>query len=541
MRQRLKQKYDEVSLPESGVSVKKVGKYYYAYHIGKGYRNAKGQPTNDKTGIGRVDKGTGKLTPNENYFAIYGGEPSVKVEIDSVLNFGHYYLLQGISKETGLTKVLQNVFGDKGEQILLLATYMALTGDATYRCEGWSRETLTGSDRVLASSQISRLFTQIDERQRMDFFRAWVHVRQQKEYIAYDVTSMSSYARGNEAVEYGYNRDKESLPQVNYGMYYGEESRMPIFYCMYKGSVVDKSELPYMMQYNDILGIKDVSFVLDRGFYTEENITGLAHKHRYIIGIGNGLKLSKEIIARHGAEVTSSEYDIGDMETTGMAIEDDRYGFRCKIMLYHSYEKRLGESNIFKSKLKRWEKELLEGKTVQAANDYFAVTSEGEGEDKIIKVARNHKAIDEQLHNMGFFLMLTTDLKRTPAEVLDIYRMKDVVETCFDDLKNGIDMKRLRVHSEEAMEGKAFVAFIALILRSFVHNKLKDYLAQKRLSLAQAFDELRMIKAVKIRNGMLLCNPITKKQRTILSFFGKDGQSIIDELNKFDSASQYYD
>jgi transposase len=37
-------------------------------------------------------------------------------------------------------------------------------------------------------------------------------------------------------------------------------------------------------------------------------------------------------------------------------------------------------------------------------------------------------------------------------------------------------MKRLRVHSEEAMEGKAFVAFIALILRSFVHNKLKDYL-----------------------------------------------------------------
>ena len=136
---------------------------------------------------------------------------------------------------------------------------------------------------------------------------------------------------------------------------------------------------------------------------------------------------------------------------------------------------------------------------------------------------------------------MTTDLRKTPADVLDIYRMRDVIETCFDDLKNGIDMKRLRVHSEEALEGKAFAAFIALIFRSFVHSKLKDYLAQQRMSLAQVFDELRMIKAVKIRDGMLLSNPVTKKQRTILSHFGKDEHNIISALKKYDSRSEYYD
>jgi len=540
MRQRLKQRYDLVSIPESGVSRKKVGKYLYAYHIGKGYRNDKGQPTNDKTAIGKIDEKANMLIPNENYFVIYGGVPSVKVEIDSVLNYGNYYLLNSIAEETGLSRVLRNVFGETGDRILLLAIYMALTGDPVYRCEGWCRETLIGHDLILTSSQASRMFHHIDERQRMDFFRAWVNVRQQNEYIAYDVTSISSYARGNDMVEYGYNRDCESLPQVNYGMYYGEESKMPIFYCVYKGSIVDKSELPYMMQYNERLGINKVCFVMDRGFFTEDNIKNLAHQHRYIIGMGNGLNLSKEMIKKYGTKVLSSEYDIGDTETTGMAIEDDRYGFRCKIMLYHSYEKRLGETNIFKNRLRKWENDLLEGKSVKAAEDYFTVTK-GHNEDATaVSVTRNHKEIDENLNNSGFFLIMTTDLNKTPSEVLDIYRMKDVIESCFDDLKNGIDMKRLRVHSEAALEGKAFVAFIALIFRSFVHNRLKEYIAAQRLSLAQIFDELRMIKAVKISDGMLLCNPITKRQRTILSYFGKDDQDLINALIKFDTGSEYY-
>jgi len=209
-------------------------------------------------------------------------------------------------------------------------------------------------------------------------------------------------------------------------------------------------------------------------------------------------------------------------------------------MLYHSYEKRLGETNIFKSKLRKWEKDLMEGKTIKAAEDYFTVAKGQNGDAAAISVTRNHKEIDDNLDNSGYFLIMTTDLTKTPSEVLDIYRMKDVIESCFDDLKNGIDMKRLRVHSEAALEGKAFVAFIALIFRSFVHNKLKGYLAQQRISLAQAFDELRMIKAVKISDGMLLCNPITKKQRTILSYFGKDNQSVLLELKKYDTHSDYY-
>jgi transposase len=530
-----------VPLPTSGININTVGKYQYVYHIGKGYRNEKSKPTSDKTSIGKLDEKTDMLIPNENYFAIYGGNPSVQMEIDSVLNFGDFFLLDSLAKDIGLTQVLGNVFGDMGDEILMLACYMSLTKQALYRCDGWCRETLTGRSKVITSQRCSRILEAVDEHKRMDFFRAWAHARQQKEYLAYDVTSISSHARGNDVVEYGYNRDSEDLPQVNLGMYYGEESKLPIFYCTYKGSIVDKSHLRYMMQYNERLGIKDVCFVMDGGFYSEANIRSMAHEHLFIVGMANGLALSKEMIAKYGQEVKSSRYDIGLAGANGIAIEDDRYSFRSKIHLFYSSGKIADEERIFKAKLARWEQDLLKGKTVKESEHYFHVTEDVAKVNRT--VTRNFDAIDEHIHNLGYFLMMTTDQKKSPQNVLDIYRMKDVVEKCFDDLKNGLDMKRLRIHSEETMDGKMFVAFIGLILRSYVHNKLKDYLdTHQPVSLAQVFDELRMIKTVKTKDGMLLRNPVTKRQRTILQYFGKTEEDLDSTLKKYaGSSASFFD
>ena len=65
------------------------------------------------------------------------------------------------------------------------------------------------------------------------------------------------------------------------------------------------------------------------------------------------------------------------------------------------------------------------------------------------------------------FLIGETDFKKTTAEILEIYRRRDAVEKCFDHLKNDIDMRRLYVQSDEVAQGKMFVAFIALIVRSY--------------------------------------------------------------------------
>jgi len=530
----------KVPMPESGVYTRHTGRYHYVYKVLATFRNAKGQPTNKARSIGRFDPESGMLIPNENYFEIYQQTPNrPDFEVDSIVNFGDFYFMDHIAQEIGLARVLRNVFGEVGDEVLVLAIYLSLTGQALYRCEAWCRETLTGRERTITSQRCSRILESLSEPRRMDFFRAWVHARQQHEYLAYDVTSISSYSRGNDLVEYGYNRDKEKLPQVNLGMYYGEESKLPIFYCTYKGSIIDKSHLRYIMQYNERLGIKDVCFVMDRGFFSEDNVKDLAYKHRFIMGLSNSLVLSKEMIARYGVQAMSSRYDIGLTGVKGLVIEDDRYGFRSKIHLFYANSKIADEERIFKEKLARWEDTLREGKTVKDAEEYFIITDYGEG---VRTVDRNHDAVDDKIRNLGYFLMMTTDMGKTPEDILDVYRRKDIIEKSFDELKNDLDMKRLRVHSEDATEGKMFIAFIGLILRTYVHNKLKDYLdANSPLSMPQIFDELRMIKTVKTKSGMLLHNPVTKRQRTILEQFGLGEESIAAALQKYGGTNVFFD
>jgi len=137
--------------------------------------------------------------------------------------------------------------------------------------------------------------------------------------------------------------------------------------------------------------------------------------------------------------------------------------------------------------------------------------------------------------------MMTTDMGKTPEDILDVYRRKDIIEKSFDELKYDLDMKRLRVHSEDATEGKMFITFIGLILRTYVHNKLKAYLdANSPFSMPQVFDELRMIKTVKTKSGMLLHNPVTKRQRVILEQFGLGEESIAVALQKYGGAKPIF-
>ncbi|NGX60541.1 MAG: hypothetical protein K940chlam9_00001 [Chlamydiae bacterium] len=65
----------------------------------------------------------------------------------------------------------------------------------------------------------------------------------------------------------------------------------------------------------------------------------------------------------------------------------------------------------------------------------------------------------------GFFCILSNKIK-TAKEALSIYRTKDVVENSFDELKNHLDMKRLRVRTAAAMDSRLFLQY-SYISREF--------------------------------------------------------------------------
>ena len=60
----------QVELPKHGIACKKISGKAYVYYVTATYRNEKGQPTCNRSSIGRLDEETGKLIPNRNYYEI---------------------------------------------------------------------------------------------------------------------------------------------------------------------------------------------------------------------------------------------------------------------------------------------------------------------------------------------------------------------------------------------------------------------------------------------------------------------------------------
>jgi hypothetical protein len=124
---------------------------------------------------------------------------------------------------------------------------------------------------VLASQRVSELLLKITEDDRQRFLSLWLGKMSECDYLCYDITSVSSYARGNEYVKYGDTRNGESLPQINLAMLFGQKSRLPAYYRRMRGNNSDVSTLRATVKLLDVLGADALHLVLDRGFYSERN------------------------------------------------------------------------------------------------------------------------------------------------------------------------------------------------------------------------------------------------------------------------------
>jgi len=160
--------------------------------------------------------------------------------------------------------------------------------------------------------------------------------------------------------------------------------------------------------------------------------------------------------------------------------------------------------------------------------DYFHVEEEKQGRFSFRQ--DNHK-IDEKLNRAGFFVLLTNDPELSSEDVLSIYRGRDAIEKAFDQFKNGLDFRRLRIHTGKTMDGKVFVGFMALVMRSYMLKKAKESQVTKHLTLEKILLELRKIKTVTYdgdTSGTIM--PLTKMQRDILETFGSSAHELITSL-----------
>lgn len=444
-------------------------------------------------------------------------------------NFGNIYFLMEQIKQLRLSDLLQTVFPDNYKEILSLAMFELSEGLPSYLFPYWLEEQNLPEAKRLSSSGVSALYESLgrDQKSRDSFFTAWIKLRHPIEGVYYDITSISSYSTKIDFVEWGYNRDKEKLPQINMGVMCDIKTGIPVYYRTHPGSIVDVTTLKNSIKYLQAYSLQDIIMILDRGFCSTTNIVDMASKEnhlRFIQPLSFSLKRVKELVVKHKKRLhdTSTAF-VYNQEV--LHHVQDKIVFKnvtCLVHVFFNEKAELEQRHKFLAELIEVEKTIPKFKTKtefeayiqdglpEKHQPYFKWNSTSKNTEK------NSLKIDEYLANLGYFLMATKE-KTDKATILEYYRKRDIVEKMFDIMKNEMDGDRLRVHSSYNVDGKLFIKFIALIIYMQVANQMKIAKLFEKLSLTEMLNEFKKIKITNIGNFDPIYSELTKKNKKLFT------------------------
>ncbi len=130
------------------------------------------------------------------------------------------------------------------------------------------------------------------------------------------------------------------------------------------------------------------------------------------------------------------------------------------------------------------------------------------------RVTYKEDAIRAARKYMGYFALVTNE-KMDAFTALHLYRMKDIVEKGFGNIKERLNMRRLLTSSERSLDGKIFTEFVALILISYLDHKMKKADLYKQYTFQQLLDKLDVIECFENPGYSLRIGEVLIKQKEI--------------------------
>lgn len=514
----------------------------YAYESISYWDKDKKQSRAKRTLIGRVDSETGEIVQTDGRgrkkrhqptAAKRGPVPSTQT---SRLFYGATYLLDVIGEKLGITRDLKQCFPDMYQQILSIAYYLILEDkNPLYRFEKWGSLHKHPYGKNITSQRSSEVFASITEEAKKEFFYLQGKRRTEMEYWAYDITSISSYSECLRQVQYGNNKEDDQLPQLNLALIFGETSNLPFYYRKLAGNIPDSKTIKNLLAELDILGFSKVKLVMDRGFYSQDNINALFREHlKFLISAKISLAfIRKELDTIYDGfrtfEHYSEKYELycHTVQTEWLYEQHRPYKGdtlteprRIYIHFYYNIDKAAEEEKTFDRQLIALRHELESGKRVpeheKLYQKYFGIkTTPKRG----TRVTVNEETVAKAKRYYGFFALLTNETMDAVA-ALEIYRNKDVVEKAFGNLKERLNMRRTLVSSEQSLDGKLFVEFVALIYLSYIKKQMQDTDLFKKYTLQVALDKLDVIECFEEPGQELRIGEILEKQKEIYESLG---------------------
>lgn len=528
---------------------KKGNSSYVLYEYEREYKKDKQYVIPKRSIIGKLlSDNSERMFPNENYQKYFPNAvlPEERSEAyrSCCLRIGSYVAIQKILQEYELPAMLKKRLGKDSGLFLDLVSYMIVDEENAgqyYPDYAFCHPLFSEGMRIYSDVKISRLLNSITREQSIGFLDDWNHRRDHKQriYISYDSTNKNCQAGDVDIVEFGKAKVDKGLPIFNLGIAFDQTNRVPLFYEEYPGSITDVSQFRYMVDKVIEYDYKKIGFILDRGYFSKENIRYMDGNNYPFIIMVKGCKVLVSSIVEKNLHTFETDRDcsIRAYKVYGKTVFGRLYEDDVRDRYFHIYfnpsrqagEREKLEQMLDKYKLMFKKHEGMEACFGKPCEEFF--TLKYDRKHRFLYAEEKKDVIKKALNLCGYFCIVTSE-EMTAEEALIKYKGRDISEKLFRADKSYIDSKSMRVHSSEAVSAKIFVEFVALIVRNRLYNLLKKAIIRmesdpKYMTVPAALRELEKIEMVQRSKGLYrLDHAITKKQKIILSSFGLD-ESIV--------------
>lgn len=539
---------------------KKKDAVYVEYEYDRIYDPVRQYTFPKRVTIGKLSETDPELMqPNQNFLKYFPDaelpETKNRTSRSSCLRVGAYFVLRKIIEEYNLVELLGGYFEQRDLGLFLdLAVYSIIAENNAaqyYPDYTFNHPLFTNGMKQYSDSTVSDFLNSVTDDQSTGFLNSWNETRNHREkiYISYDSTNKNCQAGDIEMVEFGHPKVDVGQPVFNYAVAYDTHNQEPLFYEKYPGSLNDISQLQFMLDKAFGYGYKKIGFILDRGYFSCENIQYMDKcGYSFVIMVRGMASLVNELVLEHKGTFESKRVNnIYEYGVYGKTVKHRLYAGDKNERYFHLYhsiskesaeragiENRLNQMTLYLKKYQNKVKEFGPG-----FEKYFNLHYDEKTQAFVLPEERC-SVVERELDLAGYFCIITSE-KMSAKEAIELYKSRDTSEKLFRGDKSYLGNKSIRVYSEESARAKIFVEFVAMILRCKMYTKLKEEMKKLEkkpnyMTVPAALKELEKIEMVRqLDNVYRLDHAVTANQKTILNAFGLEANHIkyyASELSK---------
>ena len=461
---------------QPGTELRLINNTYYLYAVSSKY-----DPV-----LKRARKITGKLlgkiTEQDGFIMSSKDKLRQKVEQPIIIDklttkeYGTQQLVMQLADKQ--LAALEKVFGEDAKPLFLFA-FFRLTEQSpiknvpfyfmhSFLSEAWKQIKVT-------DKSISDLIRRVGSN-REKIMEYQKHFVKEGEKLLLDMTHVITHSRQLETAQNGYNNSMSFDPQVNLMYLFSAQQHEPVYYRLLPGNIRDVKAFTLTMQE---CGLKNVTLIADKGFYSKKNTTTLDKANlNYIIHLQRGSKL----ISYPATGAANKKRWNGYFTFNEKIIW---YKTKNKVTLYLNQDLKIPE-----------EKDYL--KRIEAEKENYTI-----------------EGFYEKQSHFGTLALISNNKNKSAEDIYIEYKARTNVETMFDAMKNILDADRTYMQNDAAMEGWMFVNHLALQCYYLIYQQLVAHKLIKKYSIMDFLKFTHRIKKVKI-NGNWHLAEITKPVQSLL-------------------------